>query len=239
MHDRCPSPDDAGLAVADKNCAWGAEYTALHAAVATLTIAAGAPADALPAATVGVDGFARAVDPARGYAVAYPAQWTPISVPGTTGAARSPDGNVQVAVGVQSIRTPSLGQADLHAVASSEIGQVGDALGNISYTTARVNGILYLAAFAPGVSISTAGGGLGQARVSVAVAADHHRLYSTRGIALMVSSTDATRVLYPYFDPFTAFARAYQTSTDTHLQEADLALQTTLSLVVDPHIVAP
>ncbi len=236
---RCPSSSDAGLAIADKNCAWEAEYNALHAAAATLTIAAHAPADALPAARVGVDGFARSVDPSRGYMVAYPAQWTPVSVPSTDAAARSPDGNVLVAVGVQSIGTPSLGQGDLRSVAAAEIGQVGNALGNISYTTATVNGILYLVAFAPGVSLSTPGGGLGQARVSVAVAADHHRLYSTRGIALMVSSTDATPVLSPYFDPFTAFARAYQTSTDTHLQEAGLALQTTLSLIVDPRIVAP
>ncbi len=41
--------------------------------------------------------------------------------------------------------------------------------------------------------------------------------------------------LYPYFNPFTPFARAYQTVTDTHGQEAGLALQTALSLVVDPN----
>jgi len=236
---RCPSSSDAGLAIADKNCAWEAEYNTLHAAASSLIIAAHAPADALPAASVGVDGFTRYVDPVRGYAVAYPAQWTPGTVSGAAAAARSSDGNVLVTVGVQSIGASSLGRSDLQSIAATEIGQVGNALGNISYTTATVNGILYLVAFAPGVSISTAGGGLGQARVSVAVAANHHRLYSTRGIALMVSSTDATPALSPYFDPFTPFARAYQTSTDTHLQEAGLALQTTLSLVVDSRIVAP
>ncbi len=232
---RCPSGDDAGLAIADRNCAWRAENAVLQAVASTLTLSVRAPADRLPAATVGVDGFVRYADRAHGYAVSYPAQWAPISVPGTSGAVRSPDQNAAATVGVQSINASSLAQSDLQSVAAAQIAQVGSALGNISYRTTSVNGILYLVAFAPGVGISTANGGLGQAQVGVVVAAYRHRLYSVRGVALTVSSTDATPVLYPYFSPFTPFARGYQNVTDTHGQEAGLALQTALSLVVDPN----
>ena len=42
--------------------------------------------------------------------------------------------------------------------------------------------------------------------------------------------------VYPYFSPFTARARAYQNSLDLEMQEAELALQATGTLYVDPHV---
>ncbi len=89
--------------------------------------------------------------------------------------------------------------------------------------------------------MTTAGGGLGQARIVVVAAAYRHRLYTTTGIGLTVlgAGEDTTRILYPYFSPFSTLARRYQSTLDTHAQEADLALRAALTLFVDPTVPSP
>ena len=64
--------------------------------------------------------------------------------------------------------------------------------------------------------------------------------YSLRAGALTrLASFDANAAppaVYPYFTPFTTLARLPQSTVDLLIQQNDLAVQTTLSLFVDPHI---
>lgn len=237
----CHRVDDGGLIIVDRNCASAAEQRTLAAIASTLSFTPGGADDPRPAAAVGVDGFAVATDPAQGFRIEYPAQWMPVSVQGTNGAVRSADQNAVVTLLVRPIDAEALSPSDLQVAADTQIGHLGTTSpSSVSYHPVRVNGIPFLLATIAYISISTADGGLGSAQGSVVVAAYHHRLYTVIGLGLIVSSSATTPpILYPYFSPFTALARAYQSAADTRRQEAALTLQTAQTLFVDPHVQSP
>jgi len=233
---RCRTSQDAGLAVVDRNCAFNADRQALVTMFSTFTIDPAAADDRRPAAAVGVDGFRSVSDPARGYRIAYPAQWARVPAPGTLAFARSADQNAGVGVTIAPIDAASLSEADLSAAADHQLATVATYPGALVHQTVHAGGATYVVAFASGAGVTTPGGGLGQARVVVVATASRHRLYTTTGIGLTVlgAGEDATPILYPYFAPFSTLARWYQSIPDTHAQEAGLAFQAALTLVVDP-----
>ncbi len=233
---RCRTSQDAGLAVVDRNCAFDVDRQTLATMFSSFTIDPAAADDQRPAAAVGVDGFRSVSDPAQGYRIAYPAQWTRVPAPGTLAFARSADQNAGVGVTVAPIDAASLSEADLSAAADHQLATVATYPGALVHQTVHAGGATYVVAFASGAGVTTPGGGLGQARVVVVATASRHRLYTTTGIGLTVlgAGEDATPILYPYFAPFSTLARRYQSTPDTHAQEAGLALRAALTLVVDP-----
>ncbi len=233
---RCRTSQDAGLAVVDRNCAFNADRQALVTIFSSFTIDPTAADDRRPAAAVGVDGFRSVSDPARGYRIAYPAQWARVPAPGTLAFARSADQNAGVGVTVAPIDAASLSEADLSAAADHQLATVATYPGALVHQTVHAGGATYVVAFASGAGVTTPGGGLGQARVVVVATASRHRLYTATGIGLTVlgAGEDSTPILYPYFAPFSTLARRYQSIPDTHAQEAALAFQAALTLVVDP-----
>ena len=238
---RCRTSQDAGLAVVDRNCAFRAELQAMMTMLSTFTIDPAAADDRRPAAAVGVDGFTSISDPAQGYRLAYPAQWARVPAPGTVAFARSADRNAGVGVTVLQIDAASLSEGDLRSAADHQLATVATYPGALVHRTVHVGDATYVVAFARGAGVTTAGGGLGQARVVVVATAHRHRLYTTTGIGLTVlgAGEDTTRILYPYFSPFSTLARRYQSTLDTHAQEADLALRAALTLFVDPNVPSP
>jgi len=226
----CPDASDGALIIRDKNCAYNTEAQALRAMHLSFSFTPQATPDRRPAAQVGVDGFTAAADPALGYRLEYPAQWKAVSAPNTNRAVRSADQNALVTLATQRTDTESLGTSDLQSIANSQISQVASGPPP-SYQTMRVNGILYLRAFAPHAIIIPASGGSLQAQVSVTVASYHHRVYSLRAIALTylgsLAANGAPPAVYPYFSPFTTLARSTQSTVDLLGQQSDLAAQTT------------
>ncbi len=241
----CPDASDGPLIIRDKNCAYTAEAQALTALQNSFHFTAQATPDRRPVALVGADGFAVAADPALGVRLEYPAPWTAVSVPNTNAGLRSADHNALVTLTVQRTAAETLGTSDLQSLADSQIAQVVNGppptfRGQVSYQTLRVNGILYLRALAPTAQISSPTAGALQAAVSVTVASYHHRVYSLRAIALTylgsLDANSASPAVYPFFTPFTTLARLTQSTADLLLQQSNLALQTTLSLFIDPHV---
>jgi hypothetical protein len=237
----CPVPTDGGLVVIDKNCAYLAERQVLQSMQSSFTIDPHGADDPRPAATVGLDGFVRVTDAALGFTVAVPAQWATLSLQGTALAVRSPDQNALDVVQVQTGQVASPTQDELQADARAEIAEIGNALASsITYRSAQINGSRVVLAFTPLVSISKPNFNLASARATVIVAAYNHRIYSVLGATVMSQTAgDSTPVIYPFFSPFTDLARGYQVKLDTHYQDAGLASQTVLSLVLDPHVAAP
>jgi hypothetical protein len=237
---RCRTFQDDGLAVVDRNCAFRAELQAMLTMLSTFTIDPAAADDHRPAA-VGVDGFTSVSDPALGYRIEYPAQWTRVPAPGTRVFVRSADRVAGVGVTVARIDAASLSEADLRSAADHQLATVATQPGPLVHRTVHVGGAAYVVALASGAGVTTAGGGLGQARIVVVATARRHRLYTTTGIGLTVlgAGEDTTRILYPYFPPFSTLARRYQSTLDTHAQEADLALRAALTLFVDPNVPSP
>jgi len=233
---RCRTFQDDGLAVVDRNCAYKAELQATMTTLSTFTIDRAATDDHRPAA-VGVDGFTSVSDPALGYRIEYPAQWTRVPAPGTRVFVRSADQNAGVGVTVARIDAASLSEPDLRSAADHQLATVATQPGPLVHRTVHVGGAAYVVALASGAGVTTPAGGLGQARILVVATASHHRLYTATGLGLTVlgAGEDTTAVLYPYFAPFTTLARRYQGTQDTHAQEADLALRAALTLFIDPH----
>ncbi len=198
-----------------------------------------------PEAPVGADGFAVAVDSALGVRLEYPAHWKAVSVPNTNAGLQSADRNTLVTLVVQRTDAETLGASDLQSIADSQISQVVNGppptyTRLVSYQAMWVNGILYLRALAPHASITSSSAGNLQAAVSVTVASYHHRVYALRAIALTylgsLDANGAPPAVYPYFIPFTTLARLTQSTVDLLQQQSDLAVQTTLSLYIDPHV---
>lgn len=233
----CPTPGDGGLVFADRNCAFAAEQQMLVAIRSSFAFTLHAADDRRPAAKIGVDGFALASNTALGFRVEYPAQWRPVAIQNMAGGVESPDQTTLVTLEVQRTGPETLAPSDLQSAAYAEIAQVSNgAPSNVSYQTRRVNGILYLQALSPLTNLANSSGVLELGQVSFTVASYHHRLYSLRGIAVRPATVAGAPSVYPYFSPFTALARAYQNSLDLEMQEAELALQATGTLYVDPHV---
>jgi len=241
----CPSSGDGGFIIRDKNCAAGLEHRLLTAMASSFSFTRQAAADRHPAAQVGVDGFAVASDAALGVRLEYPAQWKAVSAPHANAGLQSADRNVLVTLAVQRTDAETVGMSDLQSLADSQISQVVNGppptfRGQVSYQTMRVNGILYLRALAPNAQISSPSAGALQAAVSVTVASYHHRVYSLRAFTLTylgsLDANSAPPAVYPYFTPFTTLARLTQSTADLLLQQSNLAVQTTLSLFIDPHV---
>lgn len=239
----CRTRDDAGLVFLDKNCAATRYSNAMLQAFSSMSIAARAAADPRPAPVIGADGFATYTNAAQGVTVRYPAQWTPVSVPGALGAVQSPDQTALVLLVVQPTNT-SPSEADLQTIADQQIAQVGTVVLQPVHKTITMNGVPAVIALASSVGINT-GGMVGSAQVSVLVTAYHHRLYLTRAATLLVHSGigDQTPVIYPYFSPFTVLARRavfdFEPVTGalfTHSFDLGLAFDTALSMAVDPHV---
>ncbi len=235
----CRTPDDAGLIFLDKNCAAAAYSSAMLRSFASMTIAAHMAADPRPAAAIGADGFATYSSAAQGVAVRYPAQWTPVAVPGALGAVQSPDQTALIVLVVQPATT-ALSAQDLQSIADQQIAQVGTVVLPPVHKTIQMHGVPAVIALASSVGINT-GSMVGSAQVSVFVTAYHHRLYLTRAATLLVRSGigDLTPVTYPYFSPFTALARRavfdFEPSTGplfTHSYDLGLAVDTALSMSV-------
>lgn len=240
-----PDASDGALIIRDKNCAYNVEAQALTAMQNSFRFTAQATPDGRPAALVGADGFAVAADPALGVRLEYPAHWKAVSAPHTNAGLQSADRNVLVTLAVQRTDAETVGTSDLQSLADSQISQVVNGppptfRGQVSYQTMRVNGILYLRALAPNAQISSPSAGALQAAVSVTVASYHHRVYSLRAFALTylgsLDANSAPPAVYPYFTPFTTLARLTQSTADLLLQQSNLAVQTTLSLFIDPHV---
>jgi hypothetical protein len=239
----CRTQDDAGLVFLDKNCAATRYSNAMLQAFSSINIAARAAADPRPAPVIGADGFATYASPAQGVTVHYPAQWTPVSVPGALGAVQSPDQTALVLLVVQPTNA-ALSEADLQSIADRQIAQVGSVVLQPVHKTITMNGVPAVIALASSVGINT-GSMVGSAQVSVLVTAYHHRLYLTRAATLLVHSGigDQIPVIYPYFSPFTALARRavfdFEPVTGalfTHNYDLGLAFDTALSMTVDPHV---
>ncbi len=117
--------------------------------------------DPHPAPAVGIDGFTRHVGDARGYAISYPAAWTPVSNGGADLTLRSPDKDAILAVAVVPTNGKDYSDADLRALADGQIRQVGPVESGIAHGTARVGGVTYQTAVADvspsGDSFATAG----------------------------------------------------------------------------------
>ena len=235
---QCRTADDATVAVIDKNCAAPQEEQTLATVLGSFTISSTDPREARPEALVGPDGFARFSDSTLGVSLAYPAHWGAMAVAGATLVRRSSDHTALVALSVHQGDTTPATTAALRSVAARAIAQIGNPLGTITYHTTPLNGVLYVGAFAPSVGISGPNGGAGQAQVGIVVASYRHRLYTVVGVALTVGSGfgGPTPVLFPYFAPFTTLARVYQRTLDTTGQETALALQSVVTLLVDPHV---
>ncbi len=237
----CPDASDRALIIRDKNCAYNVEARALTAMHTSFSFTAQVTPDGRPEAPVGVDGFAVATDSALGVRLEYPAHWKAVSAPNTNAALQSADRNTLVTLQTQRTDAETLGTSDLQSIADSQISQVASGPPP-TYQTVRANGVLYLRALAAHAIITPPGGGVGnlQAQVSVTVASYHHRLYSLRAVALTyLASLDvnaAPPAVYPYFTPFTTLARLTQSTVDLLLQQSNLAMQTTLSLYIDPRV---
>jgi len=117
--------------------------------------------DPHPAPAVGIDGFTRHVGDTRGYAISYPAAWTPVSNGGADLTLRSPDKDAILAVAVVPTNGKDYSDADLRALADGQIRQVGPVESGIAHGTARVGGVTYQTAVADvspsGDSFATAG----------------------------------------------------------------------------------
>jgi len=237
---RCPSAGDGSLIIRDKNCAAGLEQQLLTSMAGSFSFTPRASTDRRPAAEVGVDGFATATDSGLGLRLEYPTQWSTVSVPNTNVALQSDDQTVLVTLQTQRTDAEILRESDLQSVANAAITQVSNGPPP-SYQTLRVNGVLYVQAFTPVTTIKASNGGLTAqlAQVSLTVASYHHRLYGLRAISVRLPDlATETRApgIYPYFSPFTTLARLTQSAWDLQQQGGNLAVQTTLSLYIDPRV---
>jgi len=233
--DPCPAGSDRALVVHDKNCAAPAERQFLASVLESFAIDPHAPNDSRPAASVGIDGYTLFTDQALGFTVAFPGQWAPIPLQGTVRAVRSPDQDALDLVAVETSPVADPSEADLQAIAANAVAGVGTTTpGAISYQASSGNGVRAVTADALLVVIHRSNFAQDYARVGVVVAAYHGRIYSVLGTAI-ITSADPLPVLYPFFSPFTALARVYQTVVDTRSLEAGLALQAVPTLSIDSH----
>jgi len=145
--DRCPEvPRDIFPPVIDKNCALHSAQATIERSFAGLTIDPRAPDDVRPAPSVGLDNFAQERDAANGFALDYPARWTPWPATGVAFAVRAPDHKAFVAVDVRPAGATPYARPALQTVADRALEQLGHVLAPVAHAARRSGGQVWVVA---------------------------------------------------------------------------------------------
>jgi len=242
-HNACATLfDHQNPVVIDKNCGFGAERLLIAASFASIVIDPRAGDDPRPAPAVGVDGFARHVNAGAGYAIGYPAQWTPLKAgaPGADFAIRAPDHKAILYVAVGPAGASPYSSADLRTLADHELEQTGQLLGKITHhALTGTGGALVALADDSDVDLDLGGGATAQTRVTALVGLYHRRLYAVVAVVYHVGGgpDDFNDVQARFFAPFDAVARqAGAENYDAHDRAQQLALASLASLDLDPQL---
>lgn len=143
----CPEvPRDIFPPVVDKNCALHTSQATIERSFSGITIDAYAAADARPAPSVGLDNFTQERNAADGFALDYPARWTPWPAVGVAFAVRAPDRKAFVAVDVRPAGATPYARSDLQTVADRALEQVGKVVSPVAHTARRIGGQVWVVA---------------------------------------------------------------------------------------------
>ena len=192
----------------DKNCALRAEQAAIERSFAGITIDPRAADDPRPAPAIGPDNFARHRDAAHGFAIDYPARWTPVQAPGVSFAAVAPDKKAFVAVAVQPAGPVPYPQADLQILADRALEQLGHVVAPLAHTVRRIGGNMWVVARPADILFDQQGVG-GSASAMAAVTVARGRIYLLQSWDVVTGpGNDDRDIVLPFFSPFYAPARA-------------------------------
>ncbi len=145
--DRCPeAPRDVFPPVVDKNCALHAAQAMIERSFASITIDPRAPDDARPAPPVGLDNFVQERNAGGGFALDYPARWTPWPAAGVAFAARAPDRKAFVAVDVRAVGSAPYARSNLQTVADRALEQLGHVIAPVAHAVRRIGGQVWVVA---------------------------------------------------------------------------------------------
>ncbi len=144
---RCPEvPRDIFPPVVDKDCALHSAQATIERSFAGITIDPRAPDDVRPAPSVGLDNFTQERNAGGGFALAYPARWTPWPAAGVAFAVRAPDHKAFVAVDVRPAGATPDAQSVLQAVADRALEQLGHVIAPVAHVARRVGGQVWVVA---------------------------------------------------------------------------------------------
>jgi len=206
---RCPeAPRDIFPPVVDKNCALHSVQVTIERSFASITIDPRAADDARPAPSVGLDNFTPQHDAADGFAIDYPARWTPWPATGVTFAVRAPDRKAFVAVDVRPAGAAPYAQSTLRTIADRTLEQLGHVIAPVAHAARRIGGQLWVVA-TPNNILFDDQRTPASANAEVAVTVARGRIYLLLTWDYITGPGNDDRDIAPrFFAPFYPLARA-------------------------------